>query len=296
MLGAFGCSSADPTDDADDGDDGAALVDARLAALGELAAVVRIDSDCTASKIGPRLLLTAAHCIRDAKGDVKLSYVAGREIPVLVRMPDGKTNEVRAAIEFAKVHPRVKELCSVADCNGSAANAKRDAPDVAVIKTTKELVGVALMPIDGRPTAPGETVIETGFGCTDGAFSRKGDDDQLRTGPTTVVDANATVHEGSPVNAAEAADLANVYVYTAGPAMKQNTGAGLCPGDSGGPLVRLGDRGRLSVIGVNASYTFRYLKDDPVGRAVTNWHARVDRSARYDVLAWLKAQGATIAQ
>ncbi len=298
LVGLVALAACSSEDDAvaveDDSED--ALVDGRLAALGELASVVRIDSGCTATKVGPRLLLTAAHCIRDDSGAVALSYASGREVPIQIQNATGTVDDVRGKIEFSRVHPRITAVCGSAPCKGTAALAKRDAPDVAVIKLAKELPGVATMPIDPSPVAVGEIVMASGFGCTDGALSRKGDDNRLRTGTTTAVEPAAVAHQGSFLTAAEATDLANVYVYTAGPGMPQGGGVGLCPGDSGGPLVRIGPRGQSRFVGVHASYTFRYMQNDPVGKAVTNWHSRVDAAARHEVLAWLKAQGATIAK
>lgn len=291
VCASFGCGNAESESESPIVDDGE-LIDGQLAAKGELGGVVRLDQGCTATLVGPRLVLTASHCIRTEAGAVGGGYAAGRTIAISVRKADNTLTEVDVKIVSAKVHPRITEICSKSPCSGGAADAKRDAPDLAVIKIDRDLPGVTVMPIDLRPTFNGEKLRAAGFGCTDGAFSRKGDDDKLRLGDTKVVRPEVVAHRMSPVNLEEATDLANVYVYTAGPALGTDA-AGLCPGDSGGPLVRRNADGTGTLVGVNASYTFAYANGDP-GRPMTNWHARVDLAARHGVLDWLKAQGAKV--
>ncbi|NOU30918.1 MAG: trypsin-like serine protease [Polyangiaceae bacterium] len=244
---------------------------------------------CTGAHVGEKLILTAAHCVRDARGAVQPGLMPGNKLSVAVR---GKRPSVRQ-LEIAKttIHPRTVALCAAQGCGTLASSERRDAPDVAVIEVTGGLGDIAVAEVDVAPLKVGDAVTILGYGCTD-RVNVANADGKLRFRNTRAVDVTATVHAGG-LAATETTALETVrssYAITPGPRQATSEpvpNAGLCPGDSGGPLFRAGTN---RVVGVNASYTFLPSERLPV----TNWHARVDGDARWGVAAWLKALGANM--
>jgi secreted trypsin-like serine protease len=225
--------------------------------------------------VGPRHLITAAHCVFNASS-LDLYYDATHDVQL--RFPNGQLATYK--VKQAHVHPLWSSKCADTLCSASAVTAKLDAPDVAVLELEDEPKDLATAKVDRTPLAPGDLVRVTGFGCTTGVHVT----DQnvavaLRTAEQNVVAPSAAVHDGSFVTAADEPIYAGNYAFTAGK-------AGLCPGDSGGPLYRAG-----AVVGVNANYTLRPDDQDEVGIPVTNWHTRLDGNSRNHVGEWLSELG-----
>jgi hypothetical protein len=278
------CASADEPAEAEDE---SALSHGVVAGASAFPSTVLFNGSCTATHIGERLLLTAAHCVRDARGAVLPALSPGMKLSVSVR---GKAPAVRSLeITRTLIHPRTVALCAAQGCGTLASSERRDAPDVAVIEVARGLADLAIAEIDVAPLAVGDAVSILGYGCT-GRVDVQNADGQLRFRNTRVVDVAATVHAGG-LAATETAALETVrssYAVTPGPLTATSEpvpNAGLCPGDSGGALFR---KGTNQVVGVNASYTFLPSDRTPV----TNWHARVDGDARWGVASWLESLGA----
>lgn len=289
LMAAAGCGGSTPNGDSSSD----ALINGADAPHGSYGAVVRINDDCTATQIAPRFLVTASHCIRTSVGDVSGAFAPGHPLTVESRKPDGTLTLTKIPIASAKVHPRIKEVCAQendgAGCEGSSAGAARDAPDIAIIKLAGDIPNATVTPISATPARAGELLIPAGFGCATGGGST---DDTLRIGTTPVIDSSEVAHEGSPVSADEAKQLANVYFYTEGPALHDHYVAGLCPGDSGGPIFRK-TATDVVLVGISSSYTFR---PNAAATPATNWFSRVDAFAKYEVYAWLANEGTTLAQ
>jgi len=241
--------------------------------------VVHLEDGCTAAKVAPRTLLTAAHCVVSLS-TMDPKYDAIRPVRLAVTPAAG---HVAHAVTRTAVHPAFATKCAETLCSIAAVVAKVDAPDVAFLELADDLPDVATVPIGALPLAVGEIVELVGYGCTEGVHIADGRAVVTLATASSVVVAPATaVHDGGPVGAADLPVVAGNYVFTAGE-------AGLCPGDSGGPLfVRRGDE--LTVVGVNANYTLRPDEDDAAGVPVTNWHTRLDSGSRNDVAGWIAAQ------
>jgi hypothetical protein len=273
-LGAFGCSSSGETAGTENGS--SALIGGAAAGDWALPSTVEIAGACTAAKVGGRFLLTAAHC---AVNPSTMAPKYGPDQPLAI-------GKVEHAVAKVHAHPDWIAKCAETLCSISAVAAKVDAPDIAVIELTSELLEVPITPVDRKRVVTGEEVTLVGFGCTDGVHVAATGSGTLRTADATIVDPSTALHDGSPVTADVVSVFAENYVLTAGPG-KDPSLAGLCPGDSGGPLyARRG--GKIVVVGVNANYTLMPDEVESAGLPVTNWHTRVDDASSHGVFAWIE--------
>lgn len=331
-LFATACTAPETSDTSSD----SALIGGRDAKADEFPATLLIQQSCTAAKVGPRHILTAAHCVT---GAAAASYLPGSYIAITSSLATGRfaTNgepSFRAvAIERVEVQPDWEQQCRERrDCGSVDVAGRSPMADAAVIITRETLDGIAEARVDLSPVADGDRVAITGFGC-EGAVGGYWDygNQRLRVAITRAVRFDEAIHPGSFVHEEDRArgvvdTMAGIYVVTPGPnasgalaepaatdadggpvdpsgtdggAAEATLAGGLCPGDSGGPLYRVGDGG-LTVIGINANYTFsggaRYYDAegrpfDYGGSPVTNWHTRVDGVSGLKVGRWLASLG-----
>ncbi len=276
-------------DDGDRADEAAALVNGEVASPAQFPATVfLVKQKCTAAKVAPRVLLTAAHCLFDAFAKAP-SLVKGGGVHYT---RDTKADAVgkTAVVTDVILHPAWQAACEKAACVSNEIMAKIDAPDVAIVKLEKDLDDIRTAVIEEKPLARGDRVIVLGYGCEAGVMGGrpKLDDRRLKFSETSIIPATRTVHAGSPITQPDVAMVAGSYAITGGPGLV-GARAGLCPGDSGGPVYRW--RGsQLVVVGVNSNYTFK--PDDVVGLPVANFHTRLDGQSRHGVAKWLRANGA----
>ena len=284
-LGGVACASPDSSEpDAEQGDD--ALVGGKAASAGQFPSTVYLKSGCTATKVAPKILLTAAHCVLDP-ATVSIRFPKGSKISVAHDPTKGYADfEVAATL----VHPTWLKACEDAYCAASSVTARLDAADVAVLKLTTDLDDVPVALVAAAPLVAGERVTVLGFGCTAGVLVPDTRDAlSLKYAETRLVPAERAVHDGSAVLASDVAQVAGIYSLTAGPGAARAK-AGLCPGDSGGPLFAKRD-GALVVVGVNSNYTLAPDTKDEVGLPITNWHTRLDDASRHGVATWLRSVG-----
>lgn len=283
MLCSAACAAPDDADAAETTD---ALIGGRAASAGQFPSTVTLKGECTATKVAPKRLLTAAHCVLDP-ATVSVRYPAGSRVSVAHDPSKGFTDVEVAAVH---VHPAWMKACEDAYCAASSVTARLDAPDVAVLELATDLADVPAAPIDGAPLATGDRVTLLGFGCTAGVLvPDEREKITLKYAETRLVSADHAVHEGSAVLAADVPQVAGIYALTSGPGAAKAR-AGLCPGDSGGALYAKRD-GRLVVVGVSSNYTFGPEAKDKVGLPITNWHTRLDTASKHGVGAWLRSLG-----
>jgi V8-like Glu-specific endopeptidase len=290
-LGGAACAvpsdTSEPEADAEQGDD--ALIGGKVASATQFPAVVYLKSGCTATKVAPKQLLTAAHCVLDP-ATVSIRFPKGSKIAIAHQPGKGYVELEVAAVD---VHPAWLKACEDAYCAASSVTARLDAADVAVIELTTDLVDVPVATVAAAPLTAGERVTVLGFGCTAGVLVPDGRDAlSLKYAETRLVSAGRAVHDGSAVLATDVPQVAGIYSLTAGPGAARSK-VGLCPGDSGGPLYAKRD-GVLVVVGVSSNYTLGPEAKDSVGLPITNWHTRLDDASRHGVAAWLRTLGVTV--
>lgn len=297
------------------------LIGGREAGASELPATMLIKGNCTVAKVGPRHILTAAHCVT---GNNTAKFADGKTISVTAVKavgafaappePDAAATPFRdVTIEKTEVQPAWRDHCASAPCINVNISGRTDIADVALIITREELTGIPEVPVDLAPLAVGDRVAITGYGCegeVGGSWNYA--NQRLRVAETTIIPFDSVIHPGSFIHPQDrdsglVAMMSGHYAVTPGPtdpnaidAGNQPGRGGLCPGDSGGPLYRL-DTPTPVVVGVNANYTFitgRTIEAEAGafnygGSPVTNWHTRLDTKSGHDIGGWLRGLGAT---
>jgi secreted trypsin-like serine protease len=282
-LLAAACSSApDPDTTTND----SALIGGRTANASELPGIVYLQSGCTATKVAPKRILTAAHCALDpATTDPK--WAPGAKLGWSRNPSAGFTPLTIAKVD---VHPAWIKACEAAFCAASSAAVKLDAPDIAILELEDD-IAVDVAAVSADTVSVGAPVVLVGYGCTKGVLVA---DDRptpaLARAEAHTIDASATVHDGSAVTRDDVARIAAIYSITPGPGAS-DASAGLCPGDSGGPLYAARASGELVVVGVNSNYTFAPDSQDQTGLPRTNWHTRLDAASRHGIAKWLASVG-----
>jgi hypothetical protein len=252
-----------------------------VAAPGQFPGTLHIG--CTAAKVGPRHILTAAHCVTNAAGEINADLRPGATMRVSNDVnPNGTHRSI--VVRRTSVHPSWVP--------GSRALREPVPTDAAVIEVEGGLDHIPTVPIDLTTLSPGTPVILQGFGCENG-LRGPGATPRLKYAETRLVDASVLTSPEIGPHAGEASvnALRSSYLFTPALAIG-GAEASLCPGDSGGPLyTRQG--GQLSVVGINAYYSF-LSNDRQSGVAAYNWLTRLDATTRHLAAQWLINLGVSV--
>lgn len=277
-----------------------ALIGGRLAGPEQFRTTVGFADVCTAAKVGPRLFLTAAHCVavpRPGRLDpipdpfppndgVGEKYLPGS--PVLIHFGLNVDDPAQAELTITRtsIHPSWWE-CPL--CQEPSRNAAADIAVVEIAEDTPE-IPEARVELDRIPV--GAPVVKVGWGCevtTSLPPGTRVELDRYKLDDTvTIVPSEVQRHEPR-ISDEQLALLDDSYLITAG--RDQNgDDASLCLGDSGGPLY-LADEADPRVVGVNSDYTFRGDQPAPGGVSWTDWHTRTSVDSLHGIGQWLSEQG-----
>jgi hypothetical protein len=303
------------------------LIGGHVATDAEYPATLLIKGLCTATKVGPRHILTAAHCV---SGPEAPYFVSGATIEVTsdkgigafahdasveAGQLDGGASPFKTyTIDETHLEPNWVAKCTGdLQCGKSYVSCRTAVADVALVVVREPIETAAEASIDLSPVEVDDRVVIAGYGCEDGVGAWWNYDNQrLRVAETRAISFDNTIHTGSVIfeedrNTPLARTMDGIYVITPGPNFADggddaSDSGGLCPGDSGGPLYRLDGKG-LTVVGVHSSYTFStgfsFALDGGHtvlygGKPVTNWHTRLDDTRGLEVGKWLKGLGVNV--
>ena len=247
-----------------------ALVGGHVASATEYPATVWTGG-CTATKVGSKHFLLAAHCIEDENRKLPEDFTTFSMTPNRDR-----SNLRDFTVASAHIHPNWTD-CPNCACKNEWICDLIDTPDLALVIVNEESPDVAEAVIDDTPVMPGDGVVLTGYGCDNG-------DNRPSTSPGLKLQNTVAI----PADTYNSAAIGNTYVVTHGITKDANS-ASLCPGDSGGPLYRQG-KNRQLVVGINALMAWT----DDAGIAFANWHTRLDTKASVSVFQWLKDLGVNV--
>jgi len=209
---------------------------------------------CSAVKIGPRTLITAAHCVVDAgSGELMPAFRPGAGIS-LDNAPRQLSDKgaMRVVVDATRLSDAYREgLAKLADYRrrrlaelssmASALPAEQleqglrmryhfaeRYPDIALIRLRTATPEIPVAEVDFRPLAAGAQVELVGFGCADPHRAGNRSSAERRSGWTRVI----------------RVDAVNFYTEAG---QKSRQAPSLCPGDSGGPVLYQG-----RVVGVHS--------------------------------------------
>ncbi|MDF2696013.1 MAG: hypothetical protein K0S65_4396, partial [Labilithrix sp.] len=290
----------------------------RVVDTADMSAVLKstliLDTGCTAAKVGPRHLLTAARCVAgkaDLVAGKTITFKPASELRTIVAQDDAlepedagaarpadaaaeadvtgdagaakakpanKSNR-EATIEEIEIHPSFTAKCQGELCAFGAIGAS-DAKDIAVIILDADLTSIPTIPIDLDTVGQSDTLLAVGSGC------EKLDDmaTGVKTFKTMAVPAKTVNHGGSPYieDPALVTRLAAGYVVTPGSGWR-TTEPRICKNDIGAPLFR---GGQAAVAGITSNFTTFEPKSL---KPVTLHHAKVDTASK--VGTWLATLG-----
>ncbi|MBS1958434.1 MAG: S1 family peptidase [Bdellovibrionales bacterium] len=257
------------------------IINGQKARPGQFPFIVKM-TGCTATKVGPRHFLIAAHCLYLGPG----TFNPPPRMTIRAQEILEPTTLSLARVVRAPVHPTWLEACRNR-CTGHETGGPRDKPgraDIAMVEIDRDSPEIPIAPVLYTSVPLGTEVTLAGYGCTRGINS--GGNGDLTYGTTRLGGPELLRHPGSlylPI----AAVTAQSFLITPGTSLDP-TAPALCPGDSGGPLlVQVG--GKWNLIGIASDYTFTGYYEASGAIPMTNLHTRVDDQSLHKIGEWIRA-------
>lgn len=281
------------------------LIGGAPVAQNEYRATVGINNDCSATKVGSHLFLTAAHCVQLPRprspeeeanlppdylsnGGVREAYLPGSSIQISWGLHANDQSKGTFTIEETIIHP------SWWDClycrtwptvTGMA--------DIALIRLLEPTPQIPRARVEVGDVRPGQKVVKVGYGCQDGVPpDQESAADGEGLGPLKAEEGwTVPASESTPTGRSFPGGFEPIdesYLTTSGHWRYSGFGS-LCLGDSGGPLYLAGVPD-LRVVGVNADYLFYGHPEI----SWSDWHTRTSLASRHGIGFWLANEGVDI--
>jgi trypsin len=289
-------ASLDAADHAALGSGQQSLIGGRPAAADEFRSTVGIADDCTAAKVGPRLFLTAAHCVDVPRpfgpdpvpedfppnAGVGDGFLPGEPLLVFWGLDADDEEQAELTIVQTSIHPSWWDcpLCQLPTFNAAA--------DIAVIEIAEDTPEIPEARVALGTVPVGTAVVEVGWGCEQSTNQPGPGLGRYKTAAGEIIDVSEA-QRFTRIGDEQLVDIDASYLITAGSDQDANA-ASLCLGDSGGPLY-LPDNGDPRIVGVNSDFTFRPDQPEPGGVSWTDWHTRTSRESLHGVGQWLIDRG-----
>ncbi len=229
-------------------------------------ATIRLISGCTAAKVAPKLILTAAHCVVDLHtGDIRANYQTDSKIGIQY----GSKTYTDFVVETLPHESFVNAVKAANAAGNSPNNVSKDSYDVAFIVVRENLTDIGEAEIDLNKVLVTDPLIVGGYGCEDHLGGTTPSPRHYKAGETYAVDIDALA--GARGNYSSRSVQQSIFQHNILTAAQKFDSAvpSICPGDSGGPVYRANDH--LAIVGVNSYYSF----NDESGISTTNWHTRL---------------------
>ncbi|WP_394840367.1 trypsin-like serine protease [Pendulispora rubella] len=298
-LGCAGApQDADETDEVESPLSGKDGVAPPIAAEGQFASTIHLSTlkvQCTATKVGPRHILTAGHCSLNESGKIEEPFKSGGTLYVSNKaklVPPGCTRNEPAcfvtkeqtALELGYEKVTVEKTV-LEPAYAKYPEATGGGSDLAVILLTVEsaekIKDIPSAKIDYSVVRSGDALTLQGYGEDCMQFNER---PELRyAGAKAVPSLRATTPDPDlnppppPISAALRKKIEKVLFFTDA---NLRGGPTLCPGDSGAPVFRKGKPN--IVVGVNSTGWHD-------SQSYSNWHVRLDDKTDSNVAKWLKS-------
>ncbi len=297
IAAASGCSATDDAyveEGVELGEHEEALIGGRQSAPYHFRSTVAIGGECTAAKVGPKLFLTAAHCVAEPRPDrrditpdfppndgIKAKYLPGQSILLNWGLNATDAEKGPVTIVRTSIHPSWWACIPCAE-----PIMEPGAADIAVIEIAQSTPQIPMAVVDLNPVPVGQQVAKVGWGCEQPQATTT-ELGRYKTADAWVVPPDHIHKPNWEYTSELIQQLAASYLITEGQG-RNELRASLCPGDSGGPLY-LPSNTERRIVGVNASFNHDGAQSEVP--SWTDWHTKTANNAPFGVARWLINQG-----